>query len=127
MMNHDEYGLDDDNFDGDDEQIDTLKERLRAYRTAAAAVVATWSQGDLAATVRNLQIVLADATPLPPGFWEDKAERLGFSLTQCASGNFWMMEGDDEPTRFDTAKEAVESLEQPATSARSNSQDAPPC
>jgi len=41
---------------------------------------------------------------------EDKAERIGFSLTQCASGNCWVMEGDDRPTRHRTAKQAVESL-----------------
>ena len=41
----------------------------------------------------------------------EKAERIGFSLTQCASGNCWVIEGDDRPTRHRTAKQAVESLE----------------
>ncbi len=110
-MNTNDYLTDDDNFDGNDVQLDGLKSAVLAYRDAAQAVVNSWEKGDLAAAVRDLQAVLADTIPLPPGFWEDKAERLGFSLTQCASGNCWMMEGDDEPTRYDTAKEAIESLD----------------
>lgn len=111
MMNTGDYYANDDNFDGNDVQLDGLKCLALAYRDAAQAVVNSWEKGDLAAAVRDLQAVLADTTPLPPGFWEGKAERLGFTLTQCATGDYWMIEGDDEPTRYDTAKEAVESLE----------------
>ena len=110
-MNTTDYFTDDDNFDGDDDQLDGLKSTVLAYRDAAQAVINAWEKGDLAAAVRDLQAVLADTTSLPPGFWEDKAERLGFNLTQCANGDCWMMEGEDEPTPYDTAKEAVESLE----------------
>lgn len=110
-MNHDAYHLDDDNFDGDDEQLAGLKERLQAYRDAASRVVATWPNGDLAAAVRGLAALIDEAVTLPDGFWEDKAERLGFTLTQCAEGERCMMEGDDEPTRYETAREAVQSVE----------------
>ena len=106
-----DYYADDDNFDGNDEQIDGLKRAVLAYRDAARAVVASWETGDLAAAVRGLQAVLDDATALPPGFWEDKAERIGFSLTQGKDGNHWTLQGDDTPTPYQTAQDAVQSRE----------------
>ncbi len=68
--NKDEYYLDDDMFDGNDEQIDGLKERLEAYRDAAQQVVACWEGGDLAAAVRSLSALTCDTIDAP-------AERFG--------------------------------------------------
>ena len=73
-------------------------------------MVATWSQGDLAAAVRTLQAVLADTPPLPAGFWEGKARRMGLRLPQGVDGPCWAMQGDDGPMRYRAAEEAVESL-----------------
>lgn len=105
-MNHDGYCLDDENFDGNDEQLDGLKERLQTYRDAANLVVATWSQGDLAASVRGLAAVIESSIDLPAGFYESKAGRIGFQPTQTSHGERWTMEGDDGPGH-ETAKDAV--------------------
>ena len=127
-MNHDAYHLDDDNFDGDDEQLAGLKERLQAYRHAASRVVATWSNGDLAGAVRGLAALIESVVQLPDGFREDKAERLGFILTQTAHGERWMAEGDEGAgPGYETAREAVESTQEPqaAKGAYTATVDAP--
>lgn len=128
-MNHDAYHLDDDNFDGDAEQLAGLKERLQTYRDAASRVVAAWWEGDLAAAVRGLAALLDDAIDLPDGFWEDKAERLGFALTQTAHGERWIAEGDEGAgPGYETAREAVEDTQEPqaAKGAYTAAVDAPP-
>ncbi len=122
-MSHDAYLLDDANHDGNDDQLDGLKERLRAYRDAAGLVVATWERGDLAHAVRILAALTEDHIQLPPGFHEDKAQRLGFQLTQTGHGERWVLDGSDGPGH-ETAKDAVGSMEQPAAITRSNSQHA---
>lgn len=128
-MNHDAYHLDGDNFDGDDEQLAGLKERLQAYRDAASRVVATWSNGDLAAAVRGLAALTESVVELPDGFHEDKAERLGFTLTQTAHGERWIAEGDEGAgPGYETAREAVESTQEPqaAKGTYTATVDAPP-
>ena len=128
-MSHDAYLLDDANHDGNDDQLDGLKERLRAYRDAAGQLLATWEKGDLAAAVRSLAALLDSATNLPDGFWEDKAERLGFALTQTTHGERWMVDGDEGGgPGYETAREAVESTQEPqaAKEAYAATVDAPP-
>ena len=123
-MNHDAYLLDDDNHDGNDEQLAGLKERLQAYRDAAGQVLTAWEDGDLAHAVRTLAALTESVTELPDGFHEDKAQRLGFQLTQTGHGERWVLDDSDGPGH-ETAKEAVGSMEQPAVITRSNSQHAP--
>lgn len=47
--------LNDDEYTGNDEQIDDLKEALESVVSAAREVIDRWSQGDLAAAVNNLE------------------------------------------------------------------------
>lgn len=68
MMNTGDCYTNNDNFDGNDVQLDGLKCLVLAYRDAAQAVVNFWEKGDLAAAVRDLQSVLADTTPCHPVF-----------------------------------------------------------
>lgn len=64
-LNADEFYLDDEMFDGNDEQIDGLKDRLRCYVAAALQVVGDWEQGDLAAAVRGLDVLLRETIDVP--------------------------------------------------------------
>ena len=107
-MNAFDYCIDDDNFDGDDLQMEELKRLLAKHHKAAKNVIAVWSEGDLAGAVRQLDKLVESTTALPDNFYEAKAERLGFARTQTSDGERWLMDG--EGPGYGTAKEAVASV-----------------